>query len=197
METLVAWISIILFFLIIAGIFIFFIQRRKLKILAKKIESIEEVVDIQNNKNIIEIELNLIKRKILTGSNEELSKYTQRLYFYSHYPSISGNFDKLEELDIKTIEYGIIRMQALEDNFDLSKFLAPTIAILLAALSAYSDFFQKVFLKDSYVWQFVFNLVVIVGSFIYVSIIIGETRGKRLSAIYFKSILQYAKEQKK
>lgn len=194
MDTIVAIIATILFFLIIAGIVVFFIQRRKLKILEKKIESLVEVVDISKGKDV-NIDLKSLKRKILTGSNNDLTKYAQLLYSANNSDEISGKFDKLVLLDKQVIEYGLIRISALEDNYDLSKYFPPLVVILITVLTAYNTFFQEVFFKDNNLLNFGFPLIIILGIYFYLTTQIGESRSKREAIIYLKSLLEYAREQ--
>lgn len=88
-------------------------------------------------------------------------------------------------------------MCVLEEFYDLSKFLAPLVVFLLAALTTYNGFFQEVYLKSIPILNFGFPLVVIIGSFLYIAIHIGEARWKKSSIFFKKGLLNYAKEQQK
>lgn len=197
MVTLIAWIATILFFLIVIVIILSVIQFNKIKNLKSVICSLQEVVDVPKEKDHSFIDLTLIERKILTGTNKDLTIYAQKLYWANDTKSISNNFDKVALLDKKVVAYGLIRVSALEDNYDLSKFLPPVVTILTALLAAYSQFFQKVIFKDMVILQFGFPLIIIFGCFFYISKLIGDTRSQRGATIFFKSLLQYAKEQQK
>jgi len=196
LETLIAWIIIILIFsIIIAGI-LFIGQFRKLKSLKLKLEALEEIVEVPKEKEV-GIDLKLVERKILSSKDSDLTKYAQKLYSGKDVKSISNNFEKLAMLDKNIIEYGLIRTSALEDSYDLSKFFPPLVAFIIALLTSYSIFFQKVFFKGSPFIHYAFPVVLSVGIFLYLSFHVGDTRGKRSSIIYFKSLLLYAKEQQK
>ncbi|QGM30509.1 hypothetical protein GI482_09030 [Bacillus sp. N3536] len=196
MELLISWILVILILLILFVIALSLIQFRKIKNLKLKINSLEEAVDIPKEK-YIDIDLKLFEKKILSGTDSELTKYAQQIYIEKDSMPIKTKFEKLIMLDKKVIDYALIRLDVLEDFYDLSKFLPPLVVFLLAALATYNGFFQELFFKSIPLLHFGFPLVVIIGSFLYIAIHVGETRWKKSSIIFIKCLLNYAKEQKK
>lgn len=196
LETLVIWIIIIFFFFVISVGAFFIFQYKQIKDLKLKINSLVEVVEVPKEKEI-RIDIELVERKILSGTDSDLTKYAQKLYGANDMKSISNNFEKLALLDKKTLEYGLIRVSALEESSDLSKVLPPLVVFLLAVLTSYSSFFQEIFLKSYPILQVVFPTVITIGSFLYIATIIGDSRREKISIIYLKGLLQYAKEMQK
>lgn len=182
--------------LVIIAVILFIQQNRKLKNLKLKLSVLEEIVEVPKEKEI-DIDLKLVKRKILTATDSELTNYAQKLYWRKDTKLISNNFDKFVMLDKDVIEYGLVRANVLEDSYDLSKFFAPIVTLLLAFIASYSLFFQEVFLKGIPFIHYVFPVLLSVGCFIYLSFHVGNTRGKRSSIIFLKGLLLYAKEQQK
>jgi len=193
LEQIITWIIITLIFLVIIIGILFRRLYKELKSLKSRLGALEEIVDVPREE--IGIDLKIIERKILTSKDSELTEYAQKLYSGKNVKSISNNYNKLAMLDKNIIEYGLIRASALEDSYDLSKFFPPLVAFIIALLTSYAVFFKNVisspFLHNS------LPIILSIGIFAYLSLHVGDTRGKRLSIIYFKGLLLYAKEHGK
>lgn len=196
LENFVSWLATIIVFLIFFVVMTFIIQFIKLRKLKKRVKQLEGLTEIPKEKDI-RIDLKLIERIILTSTNEDMTIYAQNLYLANDTKNVSEHFDQTVLLDKKVVDYGLMRLSSLEDNYDLSKFFPSLVVILTAFLTTYNIFFQEIFFKDYILLRFGFPLIVILGVYFYLTKQIGDYRKKRASIIFFKGILLYAKENGK
>lgn len=136
-----------------------------------------------------------IEIQIYTKSNKELLKFLHDNYNFTglkKLKSFKSNIDQLKVMERDLLEHGISRMKALEDIFDLSKFLGPTIVLILAVLTTYNSFFESILPFG----KLLFSLIVLVGVFLYISYQVGVIKGDRAVVIYFRSQLEFALEEK-
>ncbi|TYS17100.1 hypothetical protein FZC78_10820 [Rossellomorea vietnamensis] len=196
METLFIGIITTVFLLCIAFIVTFIYQFKNTKKLKEKVNSLEKKIKV--SKDLVhEYDINFqeLENKILFGSDPDLTEYVKIIYWESTENSFQKSFDKFPMLDLKVIEYGLIRMKTLEDSNDLSKFLPPVIVLILAFIASYNDFFKQTFFNDILFLQVGFPLVILLVVYLFLTKTIGDTRRSRAAVIYFNGLLQYAKDK--
>jgi len=190
-------VSFIILGIFVAGflimLYLHYKQYKKNKELGSSFLSIMEIFDTNNIKagEIDDFNLIFLKKKIIESNDKELVDYLIKLYTASSKGGIR-NFQRIKQLENDIIDYGIIRMNTLENTFDISKILAPTITITIFFFSAYITFFQQVLLKDYEVYQYLILIGVSAVLYVSISSLIKYNRLRHMAVLYFKNLLEYA-----
>ena len=140
------------------------------------------------------LSLKIIEDKLLSSSNKDLTKYIYSLY---NSEKFSLNLEIIDLMDKKLIEFGIIRMNIIEENKDLSKFFTPFVALMLAYVTAYNTLIKDVIFVDQPGLASLSGLLLIGIVAIVLTRLAENTRKHKEAAIYFRGLLEYAIKEKK
>ncbi|MFS0591766.1 hypothetical protein AB1L05_09200 [Cytobacillus horneckiae] len=115
----------------------------------------------------------------------------KELYFSG---KIKNQFDELSMINKNVLEYGIVRMKVLGEKYDLSKFFAPIVVLILAYVTAYSNF-MNTFLKEYPTFSVIFDVAIITFVTIFLIRLSDSNRRYRETAVYFKCLFEKALEK--
>lgn len=137
-------------------------------------------------------DLEKLQHLINNGSNSNLSKHIVELY--------NNNFDmrKIHEnlakgLDDVTLEYGIIRMDILEKNTDISKLFAGLVTLLIFLVTAYNSFAKDLMEPIKYGIIVGAILSLLLSVFVVFSLVklVADQKGNHSPVAFFKGLFEY------
>ncbi|MGG3943384.1 hypothetical protein ABEV54_18315 [Peribacillus psychrosaccharolyticus] len=141
-----------------------------------------------------------LKTKFYTNTNQELIKFLGSELTPNSSKDIrtvKNNIEALNRLDRNTLEYGIARMKTIEELNEFSKYLAPTVVLVLAIIAAYSNLFNLILINLGKYAVLLFPFILTVGMFIFITRLIGTNQVNKSSAIFVRSILENALNKEK
>jgi hypothetical protein len=194
-------IILILLIILIIGLGIisimFYKQNKKIKLMQQSLGSVTETLEIRDIGigEVEEFDIELIKKKIYS-KNRDLVEFLKSLYESSIAGKIDNCYKKLKNLDNEVLEYGLIRMNVLENNFDISKIAVPTLTSLIFFVTGYETFFKEVVFAEYKFLQNIFPFLVTAFVYFWVNKIFQDSQKHHRSVIYFKGLIEYTLKTK-
>lgn len=143
------------------------------------------------------LEVEVLRATILSKDDKSLIKLIRKEFEQRGHIKQSRyqiNLLVLEELDLATINTGIIRMKRAEKVYDTIKQLSFIFTLVIAAYSYFNKYLDET-------GGTAVAAVLVGGSlfsiFIFICVILRKSRDTMLTCIYFKSLLEDVKEHKK
>lgn len=138
-----------------------------------------------------------LTKRIYTDNTKELNKLIE-IEFNFHQPKeIKNHINLLSYLEESTLEYGIVRLKAIKEEVDMSKYIAPIVTIIFAVITIYQDFLNVTFKEKYLIPNTIMTLIAIVAASCGITYLIGKNKFNKSSFGYFKNLLELALEKKR
>lgn len=183
-------IALIIILLLIIGMGIWlFKQHKKIQDLKKELVDLTDYT-VVNNPQKENYDLDKFRHNLNTFSSAKLNKSIVDIYHTKNFNMNQIYLKYVKGLDIPTLEYGIIRMNILENINDVSKIFAGMVALSVFLVTSYNSFSQSI-LPESITFQAILSLVVSMIVFFIIAKFMTTQRINHSPAIFFKGLFEY------
>lgn len=137
-----------------------------------------------------------LRRKIYTDDDRNLINYLKEEFGYCSKRSmyeVRNKIDIIYSLEKKTLELGITRMKTIEEANDFSKFISPTVVMVLALITSYNSFLVENFNKGV---VDLIQLIILGTALLYIKSSMDKYRKKRMFAAYVINLFDFALKTK-
>lgn len=156
------------------------------------------LIHLKRGKKLTELEGKDFEHVIFEMKEKELFKFIKSKFRTNKNRSTSyfkDIFNQLVCLEYSSLDYGIARMQHIEGKHDLS--IIPYILTLIGFIITYYKLFLDNIAGSSTITASLVVLVYVIFIVIFIARIMDKLKGKTNNALYFRSLLEAAKERKK
>jgi hypothetical protein len=138
-----------------------------------------------------------LRNRIILDTDDKLIKFIDQEFAQNNSNSVHkvrSNINTLSKLDVDILNYGVSRMNKIEDSNDYSKFAAVLVTLLISLIAAYSGLFSL--LSKNPIYQYIISTALIIYIIYLISGSIGRANKRRSQAVFFRSLLESAMKKK-